>query len=594
MRSFALFIILTAWTCTSFAASPEFEATVNLAKQDAQSKKMDSFEKAKQFNPQAVFKDYSKNPDQTKYYSGVTQTNTEQLTNDAMQSKNSNSGKDIVTGIRQHPRYVISQSDPDMQHSQLLQTEAYNIIHGMTSQYIDCKPKEKCTIQYQEKQCTESPQTIFQSCKKKLNIEIISHEKITHYPLTAHLSVKDHNYAGVSMNTVNGRIDFLGPHDASFRLDGRLPGNIDCHTLLGRIASQSGNAHLDNISFPSCGNGLGLDFHMSGGHQLNLNIDMASKVVTYEVKDHWVDDCMGVVNDSTCKLKSEQCDIPASTQVIQGIPVTRDCWQRGFNYICRGGSGEGNCKPLQSQGCEQIGSECQDQTNGQCSLYRQTYRCTTSSCSPTTDVVCGNGKEYCLDGDCTDRSYNESKDFGKSVSALSAVADAAKQLDQSSLTIFTGHSSECSEKPMGYSNCCTETGWGQDVGLDHCPEAAKKLHVDRDNKMAIKIGRYCSGPEPFPCIEHAQVFCVFSSKLAKIIQEQGRGGQLHMDFGSVKEPNCRGITPEQLQQIDFSSVDFQDFINDLSKNVKNPDLKQIQDLIQQHVQQAKGTGKTDA
>jgi len=28
----------------------------------------------------------------------------------------------------------------------------------------------------------------------------------------------------------------------------------------------------------------------------------------------------------------------------------------------------------------------------------------------------------------------------------------------------------------------------------------------------------------------------------------------------------------------------------LSKNVKNPDLKQIQDMIQQHVQQAKQAG----
>ncbi len=587
MNKFILLLIFSVLTGECIANSPDFESGINQAKQEAKNKKNDAFNQAKNFNPKTVFDNYTKNPDQTKYYGGITQSDTQQMTSDAFQSKSSESGQVISNSISQHPRYVINKTDPDIQHSELLQSEAYNIVHGMTSQYIDCKPKEACTTQYQEKRCEEAPQTIFQSCKKKLNVEIITHETVTHYPLTAHLSVDDHKYAGISVNAVNGRVDFLGPHDASFRLDGRLPANIDCSTLQGAITSRTGRAGLDHINFPSCANGLELEYHISEGHRLDLQIDMISRVVKYEVKDHWVDDCTGIVNDSTCKLKSQQCDIPGSTKIIQGVPVTRDCWQQGFNYICRGGRGEGNCKPLQQQGCEQIGSDCKEKTNGQCSLYTQTYRCTVKSCSPTTDVLCGNGKEYCLDGNCTDKNYQQSTDFGKSVSALSAVIDAAKQIDQSSLTMFSGHPSECSEKPIGYSNCCTETGWGQDVGLDNCPESAKKLHESRENKIAIKVGRYCSGPDPFPCIEHSQVFCVFSSKLGKIIQDQGRKGQLQIGFGSAKHPKCSGITPEQLQAIDFSRIDFQDFINDLSKSVKNPNLKQIQDMIRQHVQQSK-------
>lgn len=445
---------------TAQAHSSTFEATVNIAKSEAQNKKMESFKQAKNFNPQKVFDNYTKHPEQKKYYKDSAETNTQQMTNDALQSKNSATGTTILDTIHQHPRFVINKSDPDIQHSQLLQSEADNIIRGVTSRYIDCKPKQACTSQYQQKECVEAAQAIFQSCKKKLNIEIIPHETVTHYPLQAHLSVKEHNYAGVSINAVNGRVDFLGPRDASFRLDGRLPPNIDCHTLIGTVVSRQGRSNLDHINFPSCSDGLNLDFHISGGHRLDLQIDMASKVVTYEVKDNWLDDCMGVMNDSTCKLQSTQCDIPNTTQVIQGLPVTRDCWQHSFNYICRGGSGEGNCKPLQSQGCEQIGSKCANETNGHCLSYLQTYRCPIQICSPTTDVVCGNGKDYCLDGNCVDHSYQQSKDFGKAVSALSAIADAAKELDQTSLTIFTGHTAECSEKPIGYSNCCTETGWG--------------------------------------------------------------------------------------------------------------------------------------
>src|SRR5262249_13877079 len=159
-------------------------------------------------------------------------------------------------------------------------------------------------------------------------------------------------------------------------------------------------------------------------HQKDLQINMVSKVVTYKVKDRWVNECSSVANDTTCRLKSQQCDSPTSTQIIQGMPVTRACWQESFNYICRGGSEAGDCGALLSAQCEQIGSECKEKNNDQCSLYQQTYRCPLQSCSPTTDIICGNGQEYCLDGSCTDHAYQKAQDFAKSVSALSAASDA--------------------------------------------------------------------------------------------------------------------------------------------------------------------------
>lgn len=588
-----MLICLLIFPC--FATTAEFEAAVKQAEKDAKAKKAESFNQAKQLDPHSIFDQYTPHPEQSKYYDGVMQSDTKTMDHDTAQSKSSESGTVISNTITQHPQFVISASDPDMQHAQLLQSEAYNILHGMTSQYVDCKAKETCTTKYQEKMCEEAPQAIFQTCQKKLIIDIVSHETVTHYPLTAHLSVKDRDYAGVSMSPVTGAIGFLGPkHDAKFTLDGRLPANLDCQSLQGSMLSTNGNAKLDYIHFPSCANGMLLEIHISDGHKRDIAIDIASKKMTYEVSDRWVDDCGGMMNDATCKLQSKQCDIKESTQVIQGIPVTRECWQESFDYLCRGGSGEGTCLPLRTVGCEQIGSECKDKTNDQCVLYRQTYRCPTETCSPTSDVICGNGEEYCLDGNCTDKGYLPSNDFATGVSALSAVADAGKQIDQSEMMIFTGHHAECSEKPIGYSNCCTETGWGQDIGLDNCPETAKKLHEERENKLTIKVGRYCSSSILDICVEHSQSFCVFSSKLAKIIQEQGRKKQLKLNFGSAEHPNCSGISFEQLQAIDLSKIDFEEFFNEeLSKNVKNqdPDVKQLQDLIQQHVQQAMESGK---
>jgi conjugal transfer mating pair stabilization protein TraN len=318
-----------------------------------------------------------------------------------------------------------------------------------------------------------------------------------------------------------------------------------------------------------------------------LHIDIASKVIIPEIKEHWVDDCVGMTSNKSCLLQSQQCTVPASTKILQGIPVTRDCWEQTSHYSCQGGAEENTCKPLQEKGCEQVNVECMNHSDNEksvCTFYQKAYRCPIKTCSSTTDVICGNGQEYCLDGNCTDHAYAPSTDFVQGVSALSAVHDAAKQLNLSSLTMFAGHASECSEKPIGYSNCCSETGWGQNLGLDHCPETAKQLHKDRENKVAILVGRYCSGPAPFPCIEHNQVFCVFSSKLGKIIQEQGRKEQLHLNFGSAKEPNCRGITPEELQGMDLAKIDFREFADDLSKTIKTHDLDLIQERIRQQVQ----------
>lgn len=577
-------IITLLLTSRVSAGNDQFNDGVREAQLAGKQLQMKSINQAKAFNGKSVFDHYTNQPTQTQYYDGVKQRDTSKMQQDTSLAKSSEQGKTVENSITQHPSFVVKPTDPDIARSVLLQSQAYNILHGITNQYIDCKPKEVCQIQYENKYCEEAPPAINRSCKQKLIVDVITHEKVTHYPLNAFLSVKEHKYAGVVINTVNGRIDFLGPHDASFRLDGRLPANIDCRTLQGSIKTRQGNAQLDHINFPSCGNGLSLDYHISSGHQLNLGIDIASKVVTYELKDRWIDECDHFYKNTHCKLIKETCDVPQSTQVINGIPVTRDCWQKSFQYLCHGENGEGNCQPLRDAQCEQVGSECKEKQNDECIQFKQDYRCATKTCSQTGDVSCGNGKDYCLNGDCTDKSYQSSQDFGRGVSALSSVFDAGKQLDQSSWTIFTGHKSECSEKPIGYSNCCTESGWGQDVGLDHCPEGAKQLHKDRENKLAIKVGRYCSGPEPFPCLVHSQVFCVFGSKLAKIIQEQGRNGQLHIDFGDAEDPNCKGITPEQLQTIDLSRIDFSDFINDLSNTVKQPDLKQIQDRIRQHVE----------
>lgn len=62
--------------------------------------------------------------------------------------------------------------------------------------------------------------------------------------------------------------------------------------------------------------------------------------------------------------------------------------------------------------------------------------------------------------------------------------------------------------------------------------------------------------------------CCFSSKLGRIFHEQGRpqlsAFGLDGGWGSARQPNCRGFTPEEFQSLDFSSIDLSEYEADLS------------------------------
>jgi conjugal transfer mating pair stabilization protein TraN len=177
--------------------------------------------------------------------------------------------------------------------------------------------------------------------------------------------------------------------------------------------------------------------------------------------------------------------------------------------------------------------------------------------------------------------------------------------DLSNITIFNGKARHCSQDTypdggvISIADCCKDdTQWI----IAKCPSGAKEIAKGRDKKLCRKIGdNYCSDrlSIPFghdPCIERTQGWCCFNSKLAKIIQEQGRpqvaayysrigdeARKRDMGWGTPKNPNCKGLTAEEFQTLDFSTMDLRDFFGDIqidSDRVQNQ-LEQV-DLYQQN------------
>ncbi|EBT7408899.1 conjugal transfer protein TraN, partial [Salmonella enterica] len=209
-------------------------------------------------------------------------------------------------------------------------------------------------------------------------------------------------------------------------------------------------------------------------------------------------------------------------------------------------------------------------------------------------MICG-GDVFCLDGECDKAQSGKSNDFGEAVSQLAALAAAGKDvaaLNGIDVRAFTGQAKFCKKAAAGYSNCCKDSGWGQDIGLAKCSSDEKALAKAKTNKLTVSVGEFCSKKVLGVCLEKKRSYCQFDSKLAQIVQQQGRNGQLHISFGSSKHPDCRGITVDELQQIKFDQLDFTNFYEDLMNNQKIPDSGALTEKVKEQIaDQLKQAGK---
>jgi len=307
-------------------------------------------------------------------------------------------------------------------------------------------------------------------------------------------------------------------------------------------------------------------------------------------QENWVSTCDALESEVTngiCAQPTRICTQPGETREIDGIDVYRDCWAYESTYECAAPSTteEDYCQELRDQGCTQIGSRCTGtMPNGLCESYEQVYQCETSPGTSTEVMDCG-GQTMCMDGGCFDTSYEPSNDFGQAAASIGAVSEAGEDFDVNADEIFKGEDLRCSKAILGFSNCCKIDGWGQDIGLDQCSSDEQRLALSRKGGLCHYIGSYCSNRNLFGCTSRKETYCCFKSKLARIIHEQGRV-QLGIGWGSSQNPNCDGITIEQLQSLDFSQIDFSEFYADAMDKATSPGSGELQGIIENYIQQS--------
>ena len=333
-------------------------------------------------------------------------------------------------------------------------------------------------------------------------------------------------------------------------------------------------------------------------YAFTLTLTLAVKARRWVPEVVWSRPC-ALAQEPGVTLVGSACSVPGGTRevVVESVkyPVHSDCWEYTDTYRTQEADA-GTCGPYAvNPACTVATRACAFSLDGVCLHENVTYTCETKTEAEGT--LCG-GEFICADGACAEAEAGKSHSFQHAISQLAAVAAAgedAAEMNEANVRAFTGEARTCRKAAAGFNNCCAGGGWGSDAGLAHCSSEEKALGEARERKLTVEVGEYCDRSVLGVCLQKKRSFCLFDSKLAQIVQQQGRQWQLGAGFGDAKSPDCRGITIDELQRIDFSRLDFTNFYADLENGAAIPEdgalLERAKEIIARQQQQQQQKGK---
>ena len=298
--------------------------------------------------------------------------------------------------------------------------------------------------------------------------------------------------------------------------------------------------------------------------------------------------CTGLADNSDCTLDADICtDADPQTRVIDGVSVTRPCWEWQRSYTCIEREAATDCSDIESQGtCRFVREECLTD-EAPCETWERIYECPLPGTDNSTQYVC-DGDVYCIDGSCETIERAANDEFKDAVTALHAMDEARGQFDPESLTLFRGTRNTCSSKVFGVLNCCKGKGFPLIPGISllvalGCNREEVLLHERDAQGLCAYVGTYCSDKFLGVCLTKKKVYCCFESKLSRILQEKGRH-QLPKPWDNPKEEQCEGFTLDEFARLDLSQMDFSEVYAEFTDAARLPDELETSILIQQKIE----------
>lgn len=348
---------------------------------------------------------------------------------------------------------------------------------------------------------------------------------------------------------------------------------IDKQGFLHRDYVRSEWQHIDNTS--TCNS-----FHEIEGESLPEK---------KEEEDIWQIDNPELLDSLDCTVVSIE-NGPPETRIIEGHEVFRPYWSKVHRLQCSI-TKEKNCEFLKNKNCILISEKCLKESHHQCVEWEKNFKCQTKR-----QVQFGQDLKsiYGTDQNLWETNYLPNTEFSDVTIKLTVFDEMKKELQNSnivdvrSVLLFSGNHQQCSKsitEEIMYDCCSSMDGLATKMKLSKCTSDEIALAESRSKGLCHYLGKKKEKFLGLWVSRKEHVFCVFPSKLARVFQEAARK-QLNIDWGDAEKPNCRGLTQEEIKQLDFTKLDLREAF-ELPKDIDHQEkIKNVEERLKQRIQEA--------
>ncbi|MEZ5736668.1 MAG: conjugal transfer protein TraN, partial [Novosphingobium sp.] len=330
-------------------------------------------------------------------------------------------------------------------------------------------------------------------------------------------------------------------------------------------------------------------------HEYTCSAEVAGWTAQAAIPEHTVsaarDESACAAHDANemCVGFTETCtDSSPVTRTINGVAVTQPCWAWRRDYTCYRYKPANDCGPLAARPeCHVVAEHCiTDEVP--CRTFERAYECPLPEEVEAVDQYICDGDVYCIDGSCETIERQANTEFKDAVVALHSLAQANREFDPDTLTLFKGERETCHSKVFGVINCCKGKGFPLIPGISllvalGCDREEILLHQRDAQGLCAYVGTYCSDKVFGVCVTKKKVYCCFESKLTRIIQEQGRA-QLNKPWEKPKREQCLGFSVDEFSRLDLSQMDFSEVYAEFTEAARLPDELETAIQIQQKIE----------
>jgi len=353
-----------------------------------------------------------------------------------------------------------------------------------------------------------------------------------------------------------------------------------CTVVEERCENSFEGVCLENVSVYSCSSDSEIPIT---GNQVG-STSFSEPIVT------WSESCEPAFSAPSCTEPVTACTSGATVEDMNGVLVPMDCTVEETVWSCAAQSYSSDCGVFETDtGCSLQSSVCYTvDADGFCGGYEDTYRCggaPTQAFDATCEAV-----NVCVGGTCQSVPQESNEDLAPALIGVEMLNNMASELDHDATIIdallgnvdgdfdvqyFTATRRRCRIGSFGTINCCADSGWALG-SIAECNSSEVALYGAKEAGAAVYLSTYCSNRALFFCVQRSRRYCTYNSRIARIISEQG----LRQLYGSFE---CRAMTQEEMEAIDFSLIDFSAAFGDMFEGVGSIAPNDLSGLIQDNI-----------